>query len=78
MRTGYIIIYIIKIYSSQGLPIMKPSPVVHAGIQDRNAAEKSYLDWTCVNMTPNDLKIQPSRIMIIQNPPKTKKMSIEL
>ena len=51
---------------------MKPSPVVHDGIQDRNAAEKSYLDWTCVNMTPNDLKMQPSRIMIIQNPPITK------
>ena len=51
---------------------MKASPVVHAGIQDRNAAETSYLDWTCVNMTPNDLKMPPTVIVFINTPPTTK------
>ena len=51
---------------------MRASPVVHAGIQDRNAAETSYLDWTCVNMTPNDLKMPPIVNMFINTPPTTK------
>ena len=69
IRTGY---NVIKIHSSEELPIMKPSPDVHAGLQDRNAAETSYLDWTCVNMTPNDLKMPPTVIMFVNNPPTTK------
>ena len=53
---------------------MRASPAVHAGIQDRNVAETSYLDWTCVNMTPNDLKMPPTVIVFIKNPPTTKKV----
>ena len=51
---------------------MRDSPGVHAGLQDRNAAKTSYLDWTRVNMTPNDLKMPPTVIVFINNPPTTK------
>ena len=51
--------------------------MAHDGIQDRNAAETSYLDWACENMTPNDLKMQPSMIILINKPPATENLLVQ-